>query len=31
MDFTDGELFWTDLAAVPVTPFVTDVLFRRAR
>ena len=30
-DFTDSELFWTDLAGVTVTLFVTDVLFRRAR
>ena len=30
-DFTDGELFWTNLAGVAVTLFVTDVLFKRGR
>jgi hypothetical protein len=30
-DFTDGELFWTNLAGVTVTLFVTDLLFKRGR
>lgn len=30
-EFTDGELFWTHLAGVTATLFVTDFLFKRAR
>lgn len=30
-DFTDGALFWTNLAGVTATLFVTDLLFKRGR